>query len=91
MLLDFSRLPPYAQYSHSTSVLLVFFYPLEGAPPYVPTDQPLSDDLGILITGCESHQTSADVRPPGGKPHGALTASIRDVYNRNPNASYKVR
>lgn len=39
----------------------------EGAPPYVPTDQPLSDDLGILITGCESHQTSADVRPPGGK------------------------
>jgi Caspase domain len=60
----------------------------EGAPPYEPTDGPLCKDVGVLITGCESDQTSADVRPPGGKPHGALTNAIKTVYNRNPNASY---
>lgn len=60
-----------------------------GAPAYVPTENPLSDDTGVLITGCMAHQTSADVRPPGGRPHGALTNALKTVYNRNPEATYK--
>jgi hypothetical protein len=31
-----------------------------GAPPYRPTDGKLSEDVGILITGCASTETSAD-------------------------------
>lgn len=61
----------------------------EGAPPYVPTENPLSDDVGILITGCQSNQTSADVRPAGGKPHGALSNAIKVCYNKNPDMSYR--
>lgn len=61
----------------------------EGAPAYVPTDNPLSDDCGILVTGCQSHQTSADVRPPGGKPHGALSNAIKVCFNENPNMTYR--
>ncbi|KAK1867724.1 hypothetical protein I4F81_010227 [Pyropia yezoensis] len=48
----------------------------------------LSEDKGILITGCQAHETSADVRPPGGKAFGALTNSIQTVLKTNPDASY---
>lgn len=56
----------------------------EGAPAYVPTTQKLTPDTGILVTGCRSDQTSADVRPKGGKAYGALTKAILTCYNRNP-------
>lgn len=56
----------------------------EGAPVYVPTTQKLMPDTGILVTGCRSDQTSADVRPKGGKAHGALTDAVWTCYNRNP-------
>nr|AMB37187.1 caspase-like protein [Neoporphyra haitanensis] len=48
----------------------------------------LSEDKGVLITGCQAHETSADVRPPGGKAFGALTNSIQTVLKTNPDASY---
>jgi hypothetical protein len=60
-----------------------------GAPPFIPTDDPLGDDCGILITGCQNTQTSADVRPANGKPHGALTAAIAKAFKANPNCSYR--
>jgi len=48
----------------------------------------ISEDKGVLITGCQAHETSADVRPPGGKAFGALTNSIQTVLKTNPDASY---
>jgi len=48
----------------------------------------ISEDKGVLITGCQAHETSADVRPPGGKAFGALTNSINTVLKTNPDASY---
>lgn len=61
----------------------------KGAPAYQPTNNPLSADVGILVTGCQSNETSADVRPPNGNPHGALTDAIKTVYDLNPNATYR--
>jgi Caspase domain len=60
-----------------------------GSPPFQPTDDPLGEDCGILVTGCENTQTSADVRPSGGKPHGALTAAISKAFRANPNCTYR--
>ena len=44
-----------------------------------PADQQLGDDIGILITGCQSNETSADARPAGGKAHGALSNALTTV------------
>lgn len=53
-----------------------------------PPDQQLRDDIGILITGCGSSETSADARPAGGKAHGALTNALTTCVSthmdRNP-------
>lgn len=48
----------------------------------------MSEDKGILITGCQAHETSADVRPPGGMAFGALTNSIQKVIKANPDATF---
>lgn len=52
-------------------------------PENVPAedDTPLPDELGVLITGCQSTETSADVRP-GNDPNracGALSNAIQTV------------
>mmetsp|Transcript_15424 Transcript_15424/g.33435 ORF Transcript_15424/g.33435 Transcript_15424/m.33435 type:complete len:436 (-) Transcript_15424:513-1820(-) len=53
-----------------------------------PADEQLPDEVGILITGCQDKETSADARPPGGKPHGALsnalTTTVNKHFNDNP-------
>lgn len=59
-----------------------------GAPAYNPAHQPLSKDVCTLITGCQSDETSADVRPAGGDAFGALTKTLTGVYENNPEASY---
>ena len=63
-----------------------FFNSAGGQKP--PPEQQLGDDIGILITGCQSSETSADARPAGGKPHGALTnaltTTIKTHMERNP-------
>ncbi|KAG2499854.1 hypothetical protein HYH03_002145 [Edaphochlamys debaryana] len=55
--------------------------PPAGAKP--PADQRLGDDVGILITGCQSNETSADACPSGdpSKAHGALSNAIRTVLD----------
>lgn len=44
----------------------------------------------MLITGCQSHETSADVSIPGQphKAHGALTNAITTIVNKNPGVTY---
>ena len=52
-------------------------------PPHLPS--------GILITGCQSHETSAD-SCPAGKPHlafGALTNAIATTLKHNPAYTYR--
>lgn len=58
-----------------------------GAPPYRPTEAPMEADVGILITGCASDETSADVRPRNGKAHGALTNALYHSWAANRNAT----
>lgn len=60
--------------------------PTETAVP--PKPDPLSPDKGILITGCQASETSADVRPPGGDAFGALTHTLVSTVNENPDDSY---
>eukprot|EP00189_Rhodosorus_marinus_P013522 CAMPEP_0184747214 /NCGR_PEP_ID=MMETSP0315-20130426/9549_1 /TAXON_ID=101924 /ORGANISM="Rhodosorus marinus, Strain UTEX LB 2760" /LENGTH=386 /DNA_ID=CAMNT_0027219991 /DNA_START=82 /DNA_END=1242 /DNA_ORIENTATION=+ len=64
----------------------------QPAPPQTtsapPKPDPLSPDKGILITGCQAHETSADVRPPGGDAFGALTHTLVTVLKENPDGSY---
>jgi hypothetical protein len=43
----------------------------------------------VLITGCQSNETSADVRPADGKAYGALTHTIDTVYRQNPQTDYR--
>lgn len=64
---------------------------LQGTEP-LPEDIPhyslpagSTKDVAILVTGCQAHETSADVRPPGGEPFGALTKTLSDVYFQNQN------
>ena len=59
-----------------------------AAPPYNPQHQALSGDVCTLITGCQSNETSADVRPAGGDAYGALTKTLTNVYAENPEISY---
>ncbi len=58
-----------------------------GAPAYKP---PASStrDVAVLITGCQAHETSADVRPPGGEAFGAMTKTLQSVYNANPECTH---
>ena len=48
-----------------------------GSKP--PVDDQLPPDVGILITGCQDKETSADARPPNGNAHGALTNALVTV------------
>eukprot|EP00192_Tetraselmis_astigmatica_P013015 CAMPEP_0117667162 /NCGR_PEP_ID=MMETSP0804-20121206/10800_1 /TAXON_ID=1074897 /ORGANISM="Tetraselmis astigmatica, Strain CCMP880" /LENGTH=385 /DNA_ID=CAMNT_0005474831 /DNA_START=6 /DNA_END=1160 /DNA_ORIENTATION=- len=53
--------------------------PLPGQKP--PASEQLADDKGILITGCQSHETSADACPSADKSqaYGALSNAIQTV------------
>eukprot|EP00210_Caulerpa_lentillifera_P004788 g4571.t1 len=53
--------------------------PKPGQKP--PPDEQLSEDVGVLITGCQSHETSADACPGGDskKAYGALSHAIQTV------------
>lgn len=53
-----------------------------GAKP--PEDQWVRPDMGILISGCESFQTSSDANPTGdpADAYGVLTNSILEVLNQ---------
>ena len=59
-----------------------------SAPAYNPQHQPLGKDVCTLITGCQSSETSADVRPPGGDAFGALTKTLTSCFEKNPETSY---
>lgn len=59
-----------------------------SAPSYNPTHQPLAPDVCVLITGCQSSETSADVRPPGGDAFGALTKTLTSIHEENPDINY---
>lgn len=59
-----------------------------AAPSYNPAHQPMSRDVCTLITGCQSDETSADVRPAGGDAFGALTKTLTGVYENNQDASF---
>jgi hypothetical protein len=69
-------------------------YPTGFTPPppgyKPPPSEQLSEDKGILITGCQSHETSADACPSGdkSKAFGALTNAITTVVDRDPNVNY---
>ncbi|KAJ3708222.1 hypothetical protein LUZ61_011927 [Rhynchospora tenuis] len=55
---------------------------------YIPK-KPITDN-GILLSGCETSQTSADLSPEDGKPCGAFTDSLQKVLAQHPGAiSYK--
>lgn len=58
------------------------------APPYNPQHGAISRDVCTLITGCQSHETSADVRPANGGAYGALTKTLTDVEREHENISY---
>lgn len=59
-----------------------------GAQAYNPQHNPLAKDVCTLITGCQSDETSADVRPPGGDAYGALTKTLTNVYAQDKEVSY---
>ncbi|KAL4436715.1 hypothetical protein ABPG75_003854 [Micractinium tetrahymenae] len=60
-------------------------------------EQPLPDHVGILITGCQSHETSADACPSGNpkEAFGALSNGINTVltahFKQNPGAPISYR
>ncbi|GFR41029.1 hypothetical protein Agub_g1461 [Astrephomene gubernaculifera] len=62
---------------------LLVTLPAPGSKP--PPDQQLAADVGILITGCQSHETSADACPSGNpsKAHGALSNAIQTVVRQH--------
>lgn len=68
-----------------------------GSKPGATTAPRLADDVGILITGCQAHETSADACPGGDpqKAYGALTNAIRTVvtahHDQNPGAPLSSR
>ncbi|KAK8575683.1 hypothetical protein V6N13_033066 [Hibiscus sabdariffa] len=50
----------------------------------------LTEDEGILLSGCQANETSADLRGSkltGGKAHGAFTYALVQVLNRNEDSS----
>ncbi|KAF7819196.1 metacaspase-9 [Senna tora] len=50
--------------------------------------QPLSPDDGILLSGCQADETSADMAPTlaGGKAYGAFSNAVHTVLQDNPRA-----
>ncbi|KAI0567338.1 metacaspase type II MCP1 [Gracilaria domingensis] len=58
------------------------------APGYTPMHKAMAPDVCTLITGCQAHETSADVQPPNGKAFGALTKTLATIYERNPKLSH---
>lgn len=58
-----------------------------GAKP--PANEQLGADVGILITGCQSNETSADACPSGNpdKAHGALSNAIQTVIKQQQQQS----
>lgn len=59
-----------------------------SVPPYNPGPKQVSRDSVVLITGCQANETSADVRPANGEPHGALTKTLADIEAKDDNISY---
>lgn len=57
-------------------------------PPYNPNPKSVSRETTVLITGCQSDETSADVRPANGDAYGALTKTLTDIQSKDPNISY---
>jgi len=57
-----------------------------------PPEEQLPDDIGVLVTGCQAHETSADACPGGDpkKAYGALSNAIQTVVRahrkKNKNA-----
>eukprot|EP00271_Cylindrocystis_brebissonii_P015978 TRINITY_DN39082_c0_g1_i1.p1 TRINITY_DN39082_c0_g1~~TRINITY_DN39082_c0_g1_i1.p1 ORF type:complete len:592 (+),score=100.44 TRINITY_DN39082_c0_g1_i1:54-1829(+) len=49
-------------------------------------DARVREDMGILISGCQSTETSADANPDGNPKHayGALSNAIQEVLAKNP-------
>ena len=60
------------------------------APP-VNLSDPLHAEKGILISGCQSSETSADVRPAGGKAYGAFTNSLVSVVKAHVTKESKMK
>lgn len=58
-----------------------------SAPTYNPNHDAIREDVVTLITGCQADETSADVRPRGGEPHGALTKTLADIQKADPEIS----
>lgn len=46
------------------------------------------EDVGVLITGCQAHETSADVRTKSGDAFGALTKTLSSVVAADSGISY---
>eukprot|EP00051_Salpingoeca_urceolata_P019870 m.294050 g.294050 ORF g.294050 m.294050 type:complete len:564 (-) comp19500_c0_seq1:48-1739(-) len=73
----------------------LFSGPLPATPAPIPAgvkpdiDEQLSDEKGVLICGCQSHQTSADCMPGGDptKAYGALTNTLTTLVKRDPSIS----
>eukprot|EP00051_Salpingoeca_urceolata_P025125 m.446114 g.446114 ORF g.446114 m.446114 type:complete len:394 (+) comp20307_c4_seq3:1732-2913(+) len=55
-----------------------------------PPNQQLAEEKGVLISGCQSHETSADACPGGdaSKAYGALTNAICTLVNKSPEINY---
>jgi len=51
-------------------------------------DEEESEDVAVLITGCQSHETSADVTTNDGDAFGALTKTLSAVVAADPTISY---
>lgn len=62
--------------------------PSSDVPQYNPHHGKIQEDVCALVTGCQAHETSADVRPPDGDAYGALTKTLTDVARENENISY---
>lgn len=62
-----------------------------GLEDNAPTTGLKDQDMGVLMSGCQSHETSADVRPAGGKAFGAFTNAVAMIvkeHKTGPNKTY---
>ncbi|XP_071724649.1 metacaspase-9-like [Rutidosis leptorrhynchoides] len=55
-------------------------------PPPLEMDifKSLKGDEGILLSGCQANETSADIQGGGGKPHGAFTYAVQEALKDWP-------
>lgn len=58
------------------------------APSYNPAPRNINAETTVLITGCQSSETSADVRPTSGGAYGALTKTLTDIESKQQNISF---